>query len=116
MTLRKWLFYSFIILCLFSIFVDLKVGSPIDYTTDELTLTEDELKKVIVKKEQLKFEVVSYQITTGDTFISIMDQINEQSLDWNLEQYITDFKALNPKVNVRDLEVDVSYLFPNYIN
>ncbi|WP_117169209.1 hypothetical protein [Paraliobacillus sediminis] len=115
MTLRKWLIYTFIILCLFSIFMDLKVGSPIDYTTDELALTNDKTRKVIVNKEQLKFEVVSYQITAGDTFISIMDQINEQSLDWNLEQYINDFKALNPKVNVHELKENGSYLFPHYI-
>lgn len=116
MILRKWLLYSFIILCLFSIFTDLKIGSPIDYTTDEQALTNDKDRIVIGTKEQLKFEVVSHQITVGDTFISIMDQINEQSLDWNLERYINDFKALNPKVNVHQLQEDVTYLFPHYIN
>ncbi|WP_112181328.1 hypothetical protein [Paraliobacillus zengyii] len=116
MGIRKLFIYTFIILCLFSIFIDLKIGSPINYTIDDPTLTNDEDSKVIDSKEQLTFKVVSYKISVGDTFISVMDQINGQSLNWNLEQYVTDFSALNPKVDVHDLQENARYLFPQYIN
>lgn len=115
MILKKWLLFLFILLCLFSIVKDLGDGSSsIDYTIDNLAPTSNSDEKG--KNEFKTFQVVSYQVTTGDTFISIIDQLNESSSAWDLTQYIKDFKALNPKVDIKQLQPNTTYLFPHYLD
>ena len=45
--------------------------------------------------------------------MSIIEKLNPQSTI-NIESYISDFQALNPKANIYQLEVNQIYLFPIY--
>ena len=63
--------------------------------------------------KSLKFQVISYQIQSNKQFLSIMEQINPNS-EINIDQFISDFQALNPTANIYQLEAEHIYLFPLY--
>src|SRR5699024_12287789 len=50
-------------------------------------------------------------VTTGDTALTIIEDINQHMEHLNVDQVIADFHTLNPNKNPYRLEEDTSYYF-----
>jgi len=60
------------------------------------------------------FSAVKVNVTTGDTALTIIEDINQHMEHLNVDQVIADFHTLNPNTNPYRLEEDTSYYFPLY--
>ncbi|GEN31088.1 hypothetical protein HNQ35_000709 [Cerasibacillus quisquiliarum] len=102
--LKKSCLLLFFTLLLFSIYKDITIDKqPNLYTTNEKSPLTD-------------FHVIKRQMKTGETILSIVEEIHDgempQSLD--IKQIVIDFKMINPDTNPYDLKVGEFYLFPVY--
>lgn len=92
-------------LILMSIYHDLsKSFSPISYSKEKLDeqITEH-------------YTVVPVKISSGDTLLSINEQLNPTFLnEVDMEQLLQDFMTLNPSVDPQHLLIDEIYYFPKY--
>ena len=95
----KFSTYLFIILLIIAAYHDLNPNELNSKLISENSTSSN------YAKSSLNFQVVSYQIQPNEQFISIMEKLNPNSLI-NIDQFINDFKALNPTANI--------YLFPLY--
>ncbi|HHU19856.1 MAG TPA: hypothetical protein GXZ58_06545 [Bacilli bacterium] len=77
------------------------------------TFTTDHSSYSNYDNKSLNFQVISYQTKTNDHFLSIIEKLNPETLI-NIETFISDFQALNPKADIYQLEANQIYLFPQY--
>lgn len=103
----RFLGYVFIILLLIAAYHDLNDHPKNSNQSDQLPSYSN------YERKSITFQVVSYQINDGENFMSIIEKLNPQSTI-NIESYISDFQALNPKADIYQLEVSRIYLFPIY--
>ncbi|SHF61430.1 hypothetical protein [Ornithinibacillus halophilus] len=103
--MKRFLLFLFSILFLISVYKDLSTGIEIN--------KEENFEVPSINEENPSFSVVKIKIMPGDTFISIMDNINEQNIQ-NFDQMIADFKSLNPNSDPYQLQVETFYYFPLY--
>ena len=113
---KKIILFTLISLILFSIFKDLKDGSPIHHTTEKQVIMSEKSDRKNNSDEPVTFQVISYKVSASETFLSIIDQLNEQQHTLDIKQSMADFKALNPKVDILNLQPENTYLFPLYFN
>ncbi|GGM31425.1 hypothetical protein GCM10011351_16970 [Paraliobacillus quinghaiensis] len=111
---KKIILIIVISLIFFSVVKDLKDGSPIHHTTEKQVVTSKFTDSKNDPDGPVSFQVISYKVSASETFISIIDQINNQQQTIDIEQAMVDFKALNPKVDILDLQPETTYLFPMY--
>lgn len=101
--LKKSCIFLLFTLLLLSIYKDLTIDKQPNLQTNE-------------KNQLADFHVIKRQIETGETVLSVIEEIHAgempQSLD--IKQMITDFKMINPNTNPYELKVGHFYLFPIY--
>lgn len=103
--LNRLLILLCIALMIMSIYHDLsKTYSPVDDNTPEM---DDNFN--------INYTVVSIKISSGDTLLSINEQLNPHFLtEVDIEQLLEDFMVLNPSVDPQQLKVGNTYYFPKY--
>ncbi|SFA70701.1 hypothetical protein SAMN04488072_101139 [Lentibacillus halodurans] len=106
-SIKKLLLYTFIILFLISVHQDLTVGTPLNNNLDSQN------NPPIVEQENITF--IKVQTNTGDTVLSIVEELNKQNNnDLDISQILDDFKALNPGVEPLHIQTGEYYYFPLY--
>lgn len=102
--MKKVLIYTLVFLLLFSVYQDLHVGSLQNSTDPPLqTVPITDYNAVYVKVQH------------GDTILSIVENINSDSIQrLDVDQIMDDFKVLNPNVNPHQLRPGHYYYFPSY--
>ncbi|TFJ94101.1 hypothetical protein [Lentibacillus salicampi] len=107
-SIKKLLIYIFAVLFLVSIYQDLTAGTPLNSNPnpqkqDNRTLEQETLTAIKVK------------VNEGDTVLSIVEKLNDQSnRPLDISQIQTDFKALNPHVEPLHIKSGTYYYFPLY--
>ncbi|MEC5422240.1 hypothetical protein QGM71_01870 [Virgibacillus sp. C22-A2] len=63
----------------------------------------------------IKFNVIHIKVQPGDTVLSIVEELNEDTLDsLDISQLISDFKMINPNSDPYNLQAHHYYYFPLY--
>jgi hypothetical protein len=101
--MKKFITGCFILLILYVVAYDLKVGT--------LPQTQQVNAQLNSMEESILFE--SYTVAPGDTVISIVEKMNDHTT-FSIPVMVKDFKALNPGVNPESIQIDKSYKFPLY--
>jgi hypothetical protein len=102
--MKRFLTGCSILLILYVVAYDLKVG----------TLPRSEHASVhtaATKEESIMYQ--SYQVAPGDTVISIVERLNDNS-SFSIATMVKDFKALNPGVVPENIQIQQTYRFPLY--
>jgi hypothetical protein len=63
-------------------------------------------------EEELYYQEV--KVAAGQTVLSIVEQIQGEALPVSISQLITDFQALNPKIEPEMIQIGKVYKFPVY--
>ncbi|WP_156290717.1 hypothetical protein [Oceanobacillus salinisoli] len=102
---KKIFIYIIIILLVASIYKDLSLGTEPNENvpTQETTIQINE-----------NYSAMKVKVTSGDTVLSIVENINEGKGEIAIDQMMTDFQQLNPEVNPYRLQPNTFYYFPVY--
>lgn len=106
---KRLLFYFIIILLIISLYKDLTDGS-FSFNHNKL----GQIQQIYPNEQETKLTVVAVRVQAGDTLLSITEQINQQTLELDIDQMINDFKTLNPTIDPFHLEPNSVYYFRIY--
>ncbi|RKQ37804.1 hypothetical protein [Oceanobacillus halophilus] len=105
--IKRFFLYTFIILLVASIFKDLSLGTIIK--------EEDSPPDIPTVVSNSNYSVQKVKISSGDTVLSIVEEINSQKIhEIEIQQILSDFNELNPSVNPYQLQPNSFYYFPDY--
>lgn len=107
--IKRLIFYLIIILLIISLYKDLTIGTP--FINDSKS---NHIQQIYPKDEQNKLPAIQVRAQHGDTVLSITEQINDQLLELNIEQIMSDFKKMNQNIDPFNLQTDTIYYFPVY--
>jgi|SRR5690625_454001 len=66
-------------------------------------------------KDNYLYEIIEYTVRSGDTVLSIVEDINNENINTiEINNIIKDFKYLNPDTNIYGLIPNNTYYFPKY--
>lgn len=108
--MKKIIFPILIILLMISIYKDLTLGTTISNLDHD---TVEHAKQTEITQD---FHAIKVKIEQGDTFISVMEQLNPNLEKINMEQLVDDFSYLNPTEDPDHLQLHHYYFFPQYNN
>ncbi|WP_188453643.1 hypothetical protein [Virgibacillus oceani] len=102
--LQKSGIFLIILLLIVSVYKDLTSGS---FESDE--------KKIQFNTDQVskKYKVIKVKVQSGDTVLSIMEEVNNNSKSLDITKLLSDFNAIND-VDPHNLRVGHYYYFPLY--
>jgi hypothetical protein len=103
--MKKFLTGCFILLVLYVVAYDLKIGT--------LPQTQPANASVITKTKVVTSKYQQYEVKPGDTLISVVEKLNANN-DYSIVTMIKDFKTLNPKSNPENIQIGKTYKFPLY--
>lgn len=104
-TIRRLFIGFFLILFALSIHHDL---SKVSLTQSDAYIEQE------IGPEQ-NFTIIRKKVLPGDTVLSMIDLINEGSLEqMNTQKLLDDFNELNPTVNHFNIQIGSYYYFPKY--
>ncbi|MFS0672827.1 hypothetical protein [Ornithinibacillus sp. 179-J 7C1 HS] len=106
--MKKLILYIFIILLLISIYKDLNVGTN-TYTSNNTG--ENESNSMSTNS---RFDVIKVKIESGDTVLTVIEQLNPNMENYNTGDILADFYSLNPNVDPNKLKQNHFYFFPKY--
>lgn len=78
------------------------------------TNTEEDQKEKNNHGNKASFQAVPYQVQSGDTVLSILEQLNPHLNMYSMEKVIEDFQSLNPGIDPHSILNGNTYLFPVY--
>ncbi len=61
-----------------------------------------------------QFQIIKVKVQSGETVLSIVEDINQPLTDVDVESIILDFQALNPTTDPYQLKTGAFYYFPLY--
>ncbi len=99
--------FLLVIVVVYVIYYDLTKGTL--YSTTPLPTNESITK---TSKENIPYKNI--EIKSGDTLLSIVEQLSTTSPMPSSDQIISDFQILNPKVSPTELTIGKSYKIPIY--
>ncbi|MBO9129623.1 LysM domain-containing protein [Bacillus sp. 165] len=94
----------------YALFYDITVGTlPLlhTYSSQKQTTTKSVANETISKLYK------NLEVKSGDTVLSVVEQINEKGIP-SIEKVVTDFRKLNPNSSPNKLRVGQTYKFPLY--
>lgn len=101
--------YFFRYICLSFIIILLAISLYNDLKKESISIVEDEIN------ETVPYRVAKVKLERGDTILTISERLNEDQLSQlSIEQILSDFQQVNPKVDLHSLEVGNYYYFPIY--
>lgn len=107
--MKKLIIPFFALICIYSIYYDLKVG-----TLPTTTLAAEQ----IVQQETVPIhpEIPSEKIVVepGYTVLSIVEELHGGLVNATIQQIIYDFETLNPGTNASRIQIGKAYYFPVY--
>lgn len=103
--MKRLLLYVFIILLTVSIYKDLGESNH-----DAKPVQDPN----IPSQTYTDFTIMHIKVESGDTVLSIVEQINHHTQKLDLHQIIADFRQINPTVDPYHLKPQVFYYFPKY--
>ncbi|CQR46862.1 hypothetical protein BN1058_01145 [Paraliobacillus sp. PM-2] len=106
-SLYKLSFTILLLLVIYSVKIDLSTDPYFNHST---TIPENNKESV----DESNFTVVSYRMKQGDTFISVIDQLNPNLHKFDIKKIKNDFELLNPQIGISQLQTGAYYLFPVY--
>jgi hypothetical protein len=94
----------------YALFYDVTVGTlPLLHTYSK----QKQAASVAVSKDQNSKTFKSIEIKSGDTVLSVVEQINKKEPP-SVEKVAADFRKLNPGASPNKLRIGRSYKFPLY--
>lgn len=108
--MKRFVLFLFIILFSYILYYDLKVGTllflqPVQNFNEPAT---------VVGKNVVESNYVQQQVKEGDTVLSIVERLHQNSLPVPIETIVSDFEKLNSNTSAHSIQVGHSYKFPIY--
>ncbi|MBP1947552.1 hypothetical protein [Virgibacillus litoralis] len=105
----KTIIYILIALFVISIYKDLSIGT----TLTSINRNKQPQEEYVTNTKNIS--AMEVKVNQGDTLLTIVEKINPQ-LTNNLDvtKIVSDFKALNPTVDPKQLQPNEFYSFPIY--
>jgi len=99
-------------------YYDIKIGtlpmlSSYKKTTAAQTIKKEETTTKQSKKEETDVTYKAIEVKTGETVLSITEQINKKKIP-SIEKVIDDFKQLNKSTSATKIQIGKTYKFPLY--
>ncbi|GGC91878.1 hypothetical protein GCM10007216_23260 [Thalassobacillus devorans] len=118
--MKKFGLFIFILLLLVSLYKDLTVGTTIVRPETEkkpASIEPPPPSQAEILDPPLRYEQqVPVKVKTGDTVLSIMEQLHNGDYHHSIEDMLHDFQQLNPGTEPSSLSIDKVYYFPLYEN
>ncbi|WP_163970015.1 hypothetical protein [Oceanobacillus halotolerans] len=100
--------YIVIILFIMSIYKDLQREIP-NMSSEENTTPSS------IPEERADYTILKVKVSSGDTVLSVIDQIHNKSLETvDIGTIMADFHELNPNADPHHLSPNTYYFFPQY--
>jgi hypothetical protein len=108
--LKKFAAFIVVIVVLYSVYFDIKVG-----TIPSVSFASE----IQTHKEKPSEPAIPYQaikVKPGDTVLSVVEQLQAESLQVSIDQVISDFIKLNNGIKPVEIQIGQIYKFPVYKN
>jgi hypothetical protein len=90
---------------LYIVYYDLKIGTlPGSIQASTIKETHDEISYQV------------WEVKPGDTVLSVVEKLTNESIPVSLSQVVDDFQALNQGVKPEEIQIGKTYKFPVYQN
>jgi len=108
----------FVLVLGYIFYYDIKIGtlpmlSSYKKTTAAQTIKKEETTTKQSKKEETDVTYKAIEVKTGETVLSITEQINKKKIP-SIEKVIDDFKQLNKSTSATKIQIGKTYKFPLY--
>jgi len=107
--MKRLIFTLFIVLFSYIIYYDLKVGTLLF-----IQPTYNIERPSIVVSKTVENEYIIEEVKQGDTVLSIVERLHQNSLPVTIETIVSDFESLNPNTTAHSIHVGQNYKFPIY--
>lgn len=110
--------FLFVLVLGYIFYYDIKIGtlpmlSSYKKTTAAQTIKKEETTTKQSKKEETDVTYKAIEVKTGETVLSITEQINKKKIP-SIERVIDDFKQLNKSTSATKIQIGKTYKFPLY--
>ncbi|HDX9611456.1 TPA: hypothetical protein ROY01_002501 [Bacillus toyonensis] len=110
--------FLFVLVLGYIFYYDIKIGtlpmlSSYKKTTAAQTIKKEETTTKQSKKEETDITYKTIEVKTGETVLSITEQINKKKIP-SIEKVIDDFKQLNKSTSATKIQIGKTYKFPLY--
>ncbi|MGH1283414.1 hypothetical protein [Bacillus toyonensis] len=110
--------FLFVLVLGYIFYYDIKIGtlpmlSSYKKTTAAQTIKKEETTTKQSKKEETDVTYKTIEVKTGETVLSITEQINKKKIP-SIEKVIDDFKQLNKSTSATKIQIGKTYKFPLY--
>jgi hypothetical protein len=114
---KKLVFLISIIMIGYIIFYDIKVGTlqpPTQVTTNSPKQQTSEPTSTTTTTEQRTTPYKEIEVKSGDTLLTIIEQLHTNKETPSIKQITNDFKLLNHSASPTKLTIGKTYKFPIY--
>ena len=110
--------FLFVLVLGYIFYYDIKIGtlpmlSSYKKTSAAQTIKKEETTTKQSKKEETDVTYKAIEVKTGETVLSITEQINKKKIP-SIEKVIDDFKQLNKSTSATKIQIGKTYKFPLY--
>ncbi|PEM97165.1 hypothetical protein [Bacillus toyonensis] len=110
--------FLFVLVLGYIFYYDINIGtlpmlSSYKKTTAAQTIKKEETTTKQSKKEETDVTYKAIEVKTGETVLSITEQINKKKIP-SIEKVIDDFKQLNKSTSATKIQIGKTYKFPLY--
>jgi len=110
--------FLFVLVLGYIFYYDIKIGtlpmlSSYKKTTAAQNIKKEETTTKQSKKEETDVTYKAIEVKTGETVLSITEQINKKKIP-SIEKVIDDFKQLNKSTSATKIQIGKTYKFPLY--
>ena len=110
--------FLFVLVLGYIFYYDIKIGtlpmlSSYKKTTAAQTIKKEETTTKQSKKEETDVTYKAIEVKTGETVLSITEQINKKKIP-SIEKVIDDFKQLNKSTSATKIQIGKTYKFQLY--
>ncbi|RXI99435.1 hypothetical protein DS745_14495 [Anaerobacillus alkaliphilus] len=108
--MKKLLIPVLLLISIYSIYFDLKIG------TLPTSTFAAETSPMIEVPEQTTFQIPAELIVVepGYTVLSIVEELHGEPVNATIQQIVLDFETLNPGTNASKIQTGKAYYFPVY--
>ena len=116
--MKRLVIFLFVLVLGYIFYYDIKIGtlpmlSSYKKTTAAQTIKKEETTTKQSKKEETDVTYKAIEVKTGETVLSITEQINKKKIP-SIEKVIDDFKQLNKSTSATKIQIGKTYKFPLY--
>jgi hypothetical protein len=114
--LKRLCIFLLIMIVSYSIYYDLKAGTLPKAHEAAIQATVNQPQESLPDEtvEEINIEYITVKIKSGDTILSLMEEVLDGPLPVSIDQLIEDFETLNEGHSPQDIQVGRSYKLPVY--